>query len=130
MDIVIVLISIILFNQFFYKTLKKKYPFINIKMLNILFVYHLLFFVIYYTYALFRPSDSKHYYYVSKTADDWLHFFNTGTDFISFLAIPFVKAGLSYPATMLLFSWFGFLGFIYTYLFLEKILESLCISSG
>jgi hypothetical protein len=90
-----------------------------------LYFYHLFFAGVYYTYALFRPSDSKQYYYLAQTQGEyWRDFYHTGTDFITFLAIPFVKLGLRYEGTMLLFAWFGFLGFIYAYLlFRENIKE-------
>jgi len=121
MDIIILFIIILFINPLIFRFLKKRHPFFNIRLMNILFFYHLFFFGIYYTYALFRPSDSKHYYFVSSTmGEHWKGFFNTGTDFINFLAIPFVNLGLSYEATMLLFAWFGFLGFVFAYLFFRE----------
>jgi len=89
--------------------------------MNILFFYHLFFFVAYYTYALFRPSDSKHYYFIASTMGEyWGDFFKTGTDFIYFMSIPFVKLNLSYEGIMLLFAWFGYLGFVFAYLFFRE----------
>ncbi len=107
-------------TNLFLKHQKKKYPYLNTSLLMNLFFYHTLFFGIYFTYAMFRPSDSKRYYQVSYFADSWLEHFKSGTDFISFLAIPFVKMGFSYADMMLLFSWFGYLGFLYAYLFFRE----------
>ncbi len=90
--------------------------------MNILSVYHLVFGVIYYAYALFNPSDSKRYFSrVSGTEHGWLHFFRTETPFIDFLSYPFVKYfGFNYEMAMLLFTWVGFLGFVYAYLFFKE----------
>ena len=121
MDILIVLILTFFINQLFFKFLKKRHPYFNTRLMNILYIYHLIFFVIYFVYAMYRPSDSIHYYFLSETqADYWLEFFDTSTPFITFLAIPFVKLGLSYAGTMLLFAWFGYLGFVYTYLIFKE----------
>ncbi len=121
MDAVLIFFILVFFNQIFLRIFKKKYPYINIRFLNILFYYHILFFLAYYTYALFRPSDSKHYYFVSVTQQDhWKNFFNTGTDFISFFAIPFVKLNFSYEALMLTFAWLGYWGFVYAYLLFKE----------
>jgi hypothetical protein len=121
MDVIIVFILTYFFTQLFIQKIRKRHPYVNTGLINILYFYHLFFAGVYYTYALFRPSDSKQYYFISSTqGNHWLSFYHTGTDFISFIAIPFVKLGLSYEGSMLLFSWFGFLGFIYTYLFFKE----------
>ncbi|WP_229734139.1 hypothetical protein [Flavobacterium orientale] len=46
--------------------------------------------------------------------------FETGTNFINFLAVPFIELGLSYESLMLVFSWFGYVGFVYAYLFFKE----------
>lgn len=121
MDIFILLIIILLINQLFFAFLNKRHRFFNIRLMNTLYFYHLLFFVVYFIYAMYRPSDSKQYYFLSVTQSDyWLDFFETSTPFITFLAIPLVKLGLSYAGTMLLFSWFGYLGFVFAYLFFRE----------
>jgi len=121
MDIVIVLILTLLINQLFFKFFRRRHRFFNIRLMNGLYFYHLIFFLAYFIYAMYRPSDSKHYYFLSVTQSDyWLDFFETSTPFITFLAIPFVKSGLSYAGTMLLFAWLGYLGFVFAYLFFRE----------
>jgi hypothetical protein len=44
----------------------------------------------------------------------------TGTQFIDNFAAPFAFLGLSYESIMLLFSWFGYIGFVYAYLFFKE----------
>lgn len=120
MSTIILFIFLVFATYFYLKFLKKKHPFLNSYLLMLLFFYHTLFFGIYFIYAMYKPSDSKRYYYVSFVANSWKEFFNSGTDFISFLAIPFVRLGFSYADMMLLFSWFGYLGFVYAYLFFRE----------
>ncbi|MEW5676322.1 hypothetical protein ABGT15_08420 [Flavobacterium enshiense] len=89
--------------------------------MNKLYWYHMLFFVVYYTYALYNPSDSKHYYLLAYEAgSQWTEFFETGTKFVSFLAGPFVEIGFSYTSLMLLFAWMGYVGFVYAYLLFKE----------
>ncbi|WP_116106157.1 hypothetical protein [Lewinella sp. IMCC34191] len=98
-----------------------------------LFCYHVLFAVVYYLYALAKPSDSKAYYRIGSNgvprhlfgADPesvgWIDFYGFGTTFIDFLVYPFVYLlGFSYEAAMLLFSVFGFVGFFFFYLLLAE----------
>jgi len=121
MDIIIVFIVLLLANQLLINTLSKKHDFVNKKFLNGLYFYHLFFFVVYYTYAIFNPSDSKNYYFVaSKIGNDWIELFESGTNFINFLAAPFVQFGLSYESLMLIFAWFGYVGFVYAYMFFRE----------
>ena len=87
--------------------------------MNKLYLYHLLFFAIYFTYTLFNRSDSIQYYKVASETKDFTILFESGTKFISFLAFPFTNFGMSFLSVMLIFSWFGFLGFVYAYLFFK-----------
>ena len=51
----------------------------------------------------------------------WFELFGTDTKFIDFMAFPFYQMGISsYEALMFLFSWFGYVGFIYAYLFFRE----------
>lgn len=121
MDILLVFILLLVFTQVLLGSLARKHSFMDKKMLNYLYFYHLLFFLVYYTYTLFNPSDSKQYYYVAtRIGGDWPELFESGTNFINFLASPFVQAGLSYESLMLIFSWFGYVGFVYAYLFMRE----------
>jgi hypothetical protein len=121
MDILFVFIVLLIFNQILYASLAKKHAFFNKSLMNKLYFYHLLFFGIYYTYALFNPSDSHHYYEVAYfIGNDWMDYFVTGTKFINFMAAPLAQNGFSYEAVMLIFSWFGYVGFVYAYLFFKE----------
>jgi hypothetical protein len=121
MDFVFILVLIVLANQVLIGSLSRKHTFLSKKLLNGVFLYHLMFLGAYYTYALFNASDSLEYY---KSAvligSEWQLFEYTGTDFVDNFAAIFVQYGLSYPAMMLLFSWFGYIGFVYAYLFIRE----------
>ena len=89
--------------------------------MNILFFYHLFFAGVYYTYALFNPSDSKKYFERPTWYGGWEYYWGTSTTFIDFLTWPFINVlGFSYEMMMLLFAWLGYLGFIYAYLFFRE----------
>jgi hypothetical protein len=99
------------------------------RLMMILFFYHTLLAIAYYMYALFNPSDSKAYYakVLAKYAgDDWFNYFGLSTKFIEFINFFLVnRLGFTYEACMMLFSWFGFLGFLFFYIFFkERILSS------
>jgi hypothetical protein len=105
-------------------SLKKRFSFIDQSLLKKLFFYHILLFFAYYGYVLFNPSDSLFYY--QKVLRDfrgetWWDFYGTSTTFIEFVGYPFIRyLGFSYEAIMVLFAWFGFLGFIYFYIFFKE----------
>ena len=105
-------------------TLKARYAFINAGQLKQLFFYHTLLFFAYYTYTVFNRSDSSFYY--EKVLEDfrgenWMDFYGTSTTFIEFVGYPFIRyMGFSYEAIMALFSWFGFLGFVYFYILFKE----------
>ena len=118
MDVFFVFILLLLFNQILLTSLAKKHAFFNKKLMQKLFFYHLFFAGVYYVYALSNPSDSHHYYEVALAiGDEWPTLFETGTKFISYLAAPLAQAGISYEGLMLIFAWFGYIGFVYAYLF-------------
>lgn len=107
---------------------KKKYPFsVDGAFLKKLFFYHLLLSFAYYGYVIFNPSDSKGYYakiLMNYRGDTWGSFYGTSTTFIEFLGYPFVVFfGFSYEAVMALFSFIGFLGFIYIYIFFRETIK-------
>jgi len=121
MDILIVFVVLLIFNQILFASLAKKHAFFNKSLMNKLYFYHLLFFGIYYIYALFNASDSMHYYNVAYfIGNDWMDYFVPGTKFINFMAAPLAQNGFSYEAVMLIFSWFGYVGFVYAYLFFKE----------
>ena len=109
-------------NQILLKRLKKKFSILSKTKMNILFFYHLLFGLIYYIYAFSNPSDSKGYF---RRADNfegnWLQLFGTETTFIDFISYPFINyLGFSYEMMMLLFTWIGYWGFVFGYLFFKE----------
>lgn len=89
-----------------------------------MFFFHVLLFFAYYGYTLFNSSDSKFYYekiIKNYRGDTWLSFYGTSTTFIEFIAYPFIKyLNFSYEAIMALFSWFGFLGFVFFYILFKE----------
>lgn len=93
----------------------------------ILLAYHYLFFGLYYFYAIDSGSDSFGYY--KRIQDEWygtiwIDFYGVGTRFIHFLAfVPVEIFGFSYEATMLLFAFMGYVGFLFFYLFLCDVIE-------
>src|SRR5688500_18304806 len=108
------LISFIIIDR-----LKRRYPIIDANLLRRLFFYHVLLTIAYYSYVLFNSSDSRFYYQkviMDFRGETWGSFYGTSTTFIEFLGYPFIRfLGFSYEASLALFSFFGFLGFIYFY---------------
>lgn len=90
--------------------------------MNLLYLYHLIFYFFYYWYALNNPSDSKGYYLKTVThPGSWFDLFGTSNTFVKFLGYPFYKIGFSsYEMIMFIFAWFGFIGFLYAYLFFRE----------
>jgi len=103
----------------------------NKKFFNYLFFMHMLFFIIYLAYTFSNRSDSGMYYVRANVGKDWFGLFQTGTLFIDFLTYPFVKfLHLSYESVMLLFSFFGFEGFLFLYLAANENISNLPIKFG
>jgi len=104
--------------------LKSKFKFIDASLLRRMFFVHLALFFAYYGYTLFNSSDSQFYYQkvlIDFRGDTWWDFYGTSTTFIEFVGYPFIRyLGFSYEAIMALFSWFGFLGFVYFYIFFKE----------
>ncbi len=130
MGVIVLLIVLLLINEQFYKRIATRHPFASISMIRKIFLYHILFALIYYTYAILNPSDSRQYYVVISHMDmTWLDTFTMTNWGVFFLAYPGVKyLSFDYEMCMLLFSWFGFIGFVYTYLFFgENIKEKVTV---
>jgi hypothetical protein len=104
--------------------LKGIYPFIDAVLLKRVYYYHVLLSFVYYLYSLFNASDSRYYY--RKVVEDfrgpeWMDFYGTSTTFIEFIAYPFIRyLGFSYEAMMVLFTFFGYIGFVYFYIFFKE----------
>ncbi len=109
-------------NQPILKSYRKKFFFFSIPLMNKLYFYHLLFWGVYYIYTVFNRSDSKNYFEKSANYDgSWSDLLVTGTKFIEFVAYPFTNTfGFSYEVAMLIFAWFGYIGFIHFYIFFRE----------
>ena len=120
-DFVFVFILLLMGNQLLFRGLSNKFAFFDKKLMNRLYWYHLVFFLIYFTYASFEASDSKSYYFdAGIVRENWMSLFLTGTKFIVFVATPLVQFGLSYLTVMLIFAWTGYVGFVFAYLFFKE----------
>lgn len=85
--------------------------------IDVLFIMHLVLFLVYVSYTLNNRSDSGEYYRKAINAESWISTWGTQTQFIVFVTWPFAKfIGLSYNAVMLLFAFFGFQGIVFLYL--------------
>jgi len=119
----VILLMILFFglNQLFFSAFEKKHAFFDKKKMNILYAYHLVFYGVYLWYAYNNPSDSQNYFReISNHTGGWLELFGTDTNFINFLSYPFFAIHFSYDMLMLTFAWFGYLGFLYAYLFIRE----------
>ncbi|MBE7639213.1 hypothetical protein GUB10_02610 [Salegentibacter sp. BLCTC] len=118
---IVLILFLFLLNQGLFNSFEKKYRWFSKKLMNLLFLYHLFFFGVYYTYAYFNPSDSKRYYERPQMFDSWWEYFGTSTTFIDFMSWPFINVlGFSYEMMMVLFAWSGYIGFVYAYLFFRE----------
>lgn len=120
-DFPIVFLLLLVINSMLLNSLSKKHLFFDKSLMNKLYWYHIGFFLIYFIYNLYNPSDSQKYYedalFFGESTDDILQ---TGTKFINYFASPFVKLGMSYLSMMLFFSWMGYIGFVYAYLYFKE----------
>ncbi len=108
-------------NQIIFSAYQKRHSFFDKQKMNLLYLYHLVFYGIYTWYAYNNPSDSKRYWNdVSNFQGSWLELFGTDTTFINFVAYPFYKIGFSYDMIMVTFAWLGYLGFVYAYMFFRE----------
>lgn len=121
MDVVIVFIFLLFLNAIFLNKITTYYPILSRNLLSNLFYYHLVFFGIYYATTIFSRSDSLEYYRKASEIGAYFDIFSeTGTSFIDNFAAIFVQFGLSYESLMLLFSYFGYIGFVFAYLFFRE----------
>ena len=120
-DFIFVFLVLLAANQVLFKSLSNKFSFFDKKLMNKLYLYHVFFFIIYFAYAAFNASDSKVYYHDALYFEgDLTKIFTTGTKFILFITTVLVKLGLSYLSLMYFFSWLGFVGFVFAYLFFRE----------
>lgn len=108
-------------NQAIFGVYQKRHRFFDRKKMDLLYLYHLVFYGIYAWYASNNPSDSIGYFrHVNEHTGTWFELFGTDTHFIEFLAYPFAYIGFNYYMLMLCFAWLGYLGFFYAYLFFRE----------
>lgn len=102
--------------------LQREHKWVKAGLLNQMYWYHMFFGLVYWTYAQFNRSDSVHYFNrTSRYWKSWFGAFAEGTDFIEWLAFPFVRwFGFNYDMMMFLTTWLGFWGFVYFYLFFKE----------
>ncbi|MFM7709818.1 MAG: hypothetical protein ACKO5C_02770 [Ferruginibacter sp.] len=121
MDILIVILLVLLFNTYLIRVLSDRFPVHSDGYLWTLFVTHYLLTSAYMIYAFSTTSDSFKYYEIASSSSEWLALLEIGTSFIHFLAWPFASGfGLSYIATTILFSYFGYLAILYLYVTVKE----------
>jgi len=103
-------------------SLKANRRYIDVQLMSKLFWFHYLMSTVYFIYVLFNRSDSYGYYDRAESfSGAWFNAYTTGTKFIDFVAIPFVQyLGFSYEMMMATFAFFGYLGFVFFYLFFKE----------
>lgn len=115
-------VGLFLLTKKFFKHFESKFTFFSKDLMWCVYIYHLLFGLIYYLYALSNPSDSKKYFSRPfNSGKSWSGTFGTETTFVDFISYPFIKYfHFNYEMMMLLFTWIGFLGFLFAYLFFKE----------
>ncbi|MFN3841524.1 MAG: hypothetical protein ACK4RF_12535, partial [Cyclobacteriaceae bacterium] len=125
---IIIWLLTLLLSYLFIGSLGQRHAGLNKRFLIILFLYHSLLAIAYYVYALNNPSDSKGYFFKASTkflGDSWFDYFGVSTAFIDFISFFLVnRMGLNYEGCMVLFAWFGYLGFVFFYLFFTERIKS------
>lgn len=119
--VIFLIIVFLVLNQLIFSSFEKRHAFLDKKKMNLLFLYHMVFFGIYSWYAHNNPSDSKNYFReLGEHSGGWFELWGTDTTFINFLAYPFFRLGFSYDMLMVTFAWLGYLGFFFAYLFFRE----------
>jgi hypothetical protein len=117
----VLILFLFIINQGVFNSFSSRHKWFSKKLMNSLFLYHLFFFLVYYSYTIFNRSDSKLYYERPQWGNSWLEYFGTSTTFIDFIGWPFINIlGFSYEMMMVLFAWLGYIGFVYAYLFFRE----------
>ncbi len=123
-SVVFLFIFLIGFSLWFAQSLNESHPHTKLSVFRLLILYHIILSLTYYLYAVFNNSDSWYYHYKIENkvnGDSWWNYYGVSTAFIEFVGYPFVNFfGFSYEAMMILFSWFGLLGFFYFYIVLNE----------
>ncbi|WP_169714378.1 hypothetical protein [Algoriphagus antarcticus] len=118
-----VILILILFgiSQPILGNLQREHKWVKAGMLNQIFWYHMFFGLVYWAYAQLNRSDSVNYFHHTKDWRNWFDAFSAGTDFVEWLAFPWINwFGFNYDMMMFLTTWLGFWGFVYFYLFFKE----------
>ena len=125
MDIIITFILILLLNASLIKALVNRFHLPSESYLWGMFIVHVIMTAVYMVYASLTTSDSIAYYQKSAAMASWFENVSYGTTFIHFLAWPFsYLLGLSYYATMIVFSFVGFIANMLFYVTARENIES------
>jgi len=117
MAIPITIIFLIIILWIIVNFYRSKYELPSTNYIWLLFFVHQLLAIAYLVNALFSPSDSKRYFQVASSSENWSSLFDTGTNFITFLEWPLVNIiRLDYISSMFIFSFLGFIGILLFYL--------------
>jgi hypothetical protein len=101
--------------------LQQEHKWLKARFLNQMYWYHMFFGLVYWTYAQINRSDSVNYFNHTFAWRNWFDAFSAGTDFVEWLAFPFViYLGFNYDMMMFLTTWLGFWGFVYFYCFFKE----------
>jgi hypothetical protein len=121
---IFVFIFLLAFSLWFGQYLHDKNPGTKLGVFRGLILYHITLSLVYYLYTLFNRSDAIFYFIKVDTnfrGESWSDFYGVSTIFIEFVGYPFIKFfGFSFEAMMILFAWFGLLGFFYFYIVLNE----------
>lgn len=117
MDIIVTFLLLLLITAYIIKAVSNRFVIASESYLWTLFVIHTLLTATYMIYAAQTTSDSIAYYAKTTASQSWFELWGIGTPFIHFFAWPFASMfGLSYYATMMVFSFFGFIAIILFYI--------------
>jgi len=101
--------------------LRQEHKWLKARFLNQMYWYHMFFGLVYWTYAQINRSDSVNYFNHTFAWRNWFDAFSAGTDFVEWMAFPFVIwLGFNYDMMMFLTTWLGFWGFVYFYCFFKE----------
>jgi hypothetical protein len=105
--------------------IKRRMPWFQVGMMKNLYWFHTLFTIVYYIFQLYARSDSQDYFERPQTNyPDWFSAYDTGTPFIDFLGYPFINyLGFTFEMMFALFSWFGYWGFVFFYIYFKENLK-------
>jgi hypothetical protein len=118
-----VILILILFgiSQPILANLQREHKLLKAGLLNQMYWYHMFFGLVYWTYTQFNRSDSVNYFNHTFAWRNWFDAFSAGTDFVEWMAYPFVIwLGFNYDMMMFLTTWLGFWGFVYFYCFFKE----------